>query len=177
MNLIKLAFDLARLKGRPIVDYHFAFWQSALLLTFIGLSAGLDHSMGVPMPWSFLAGLALWWSWFAVLLPLMRWWLKRGGRWNGEGPLFNLLVAACGIDILWGVLVYVGLPPMVLLPLWLYSFWVMGNALEHATGVGLGYAIGGQVLILMIYILLLSLLIGLTVAGLTLAGLMPMVKP
>jgi len=49
MNIIKLALGLARLKGRPMADYHFPFWQSVLLLTVIGLSAGLDHSMGVPM--------------------------------------------------------------------------------------------------------------------------------
>lgn len=177
MNIVQLAFDLARLKGHVMADYHFPFWHAALLLTLIGLSVGLDHTMGVPMPWSFLAGLALWWSWIAMLHPLMRWWLKRGGRWNGEGPLFNLLVSGCGIDILWGVLVYVGLPPIGVLPLWLYSFWVMGNALEHATEVGLGYAIGGQVLIMLIYLLLLTLVVGLAVAGLSATGLMPMVKP
>ena len=59
MNIITLAFDLARLKGHAMTDYRFPFWHAALLLTLIGLSAGLDHTMGVPMPWSFAAELAL----------------------------------------------------------------------------------------------------------------------
>lgn len=177
MNIIKLAFGLARLKGYAITDYHFPFWQSALLLTVIGLSSGLDPSLGVAMPWSFPAALALWWSWAAVLYLLMRWWLKRGGRWNGEGPLFNLLVAACGINIVWGILAYLGLPPLLFLPLFLYTFWVMGNALEQATGVSLGYAIAGQIVVFIAYLLLLIVLGGLLVTGLFAAGLMPLGKP
>jgi hypothetical protein len=177
MNIISLAFDLARLKGHAMADYRYPFWHAAILLTVVGLSAGLDHTMGVPMPWSFAAGLVLWWVWLAWLHPFMRWWLKRGGRWDGAGPLFNVLVAACGIDILWGVLIYLGVPPLLLLPLLVYSFWVMGNALEHATGVRLGYAIAGAVLALLAFIVVAALVGGLLLAGLDATGLMPMVKP
>ncbi len=178
MNITTLAFGLARLKGYAMADYRFPFWQAALLLTLIGLSGGLDPYMVVAMPWSFGAGLALWWSWAIVLYLFMSWWLKRSGRWNGEGPLFNLLIASCGIDIAWGILIYFGIPWLLLLPLWLYSFWVMGNALEHATGVKLGYAIVGQVLALLVYFPLAILLGGLLWAGLILTGLVPpLVKP
>lgn len=177
MNIFTLVFGLARLKGYAMADYRFPFGHSAILLVLIGLSAGLDPSMGVPMPWSFPAGLALWLIWIALLYPFMRWWLKRGGRWNGEGPLVNVLITACGIDILWGPLAYLGVPLLLLLPLLLYSLWVMGNALEHATGVRLGYAIAGVVLTSLAFFIVAVLVGGLLMAGLYATGLVPMVKP
>jgi len=149
MNIGKLALDLACLKGHAFSDYRLPFRQAAILLTLLGLSGGLDPALGIPMPWSFVVGLFLWWLWAAGLFPFMRWWLKRGDRWNGEGPLFTLLVAASGVSMLWGVLAYflghIHVPSIILLlSLWPYSLWVMAKALKQAIGVKMSYTIVGQ---------------------------------
>lgn len=78
----------------------------------------------------------------------MRWWVQRGGRWDGEGDLFNLVAALWFVaDALASVLILLGVPVLMVSVLWLYSVWVAGNALEGAMPkVSLGYAIGGIVI-------------------------------
>ena len=52
-----------------------------------------------------------------------------------------------------------GVPFPLIVPLWLYSIWVAGNALSGAVPkVSLGYAIGGVVISLIPAILLIRLL-------------------
>lgn len=83
-----------------------------------------------------------------VMTGVLRWWLKRGGRWDGQGSVLNLIVSATlvtGFLNLAGSLL--GLPVIVLLPLWFYSVWVSGNAISGAIPrASLGYAIGGLIL-------------------------------
>lgn len=85
---------------------------------------------------------------FLVGVVFLRWWLKRGGRWDGNGDLFNLVVAASLVsDALCIGLMPFGVPPLLMLPLWLYSLWVCANALSGAVPkVSFGYGIGGIVI-------------------------------
>ncbi|MBT9169586.1 MAG: hypothetical protein DDT19_02948 [Syntrophomonadaceae bacterium] len=76
----------------------------------------------------------------------MGWWLKRKKYWDGQGSLFNVLVASSTIDIFPATLVILGIPYLLTLPLWLYSLLIAGNAIKGATNSSFGYAISGLVL-------------------------------
>lgn len=71
--------------------------------------------------------------------------MKRGGRWDGQGDLFNLVAASWLVADLLGIgLTAMGAPQLLTLLLWLYSVWVGANALSSAIPkASLGYSIGG----------------------------------
>ncbi|WP_412852000.1 hypothetical protein [Ectothiorhodospira shaposhnikovii] len=168
-----IAVDLARLKGRPMTDYTFPFWQAAILLTVIGLVLGLDPSLGVPLPFAFLIGIVVYWVWFWVCLRIMRWWLVRGNRWDGQGWLDKVIIASWGIDMLLPLLAFAGVPGLLLLPLWLYTLWVMANAISDATDVTLGYSIAGILIATVVFVVGLALLTMAVAIGLVFTGILP----
>lgn len=173
MNLLVIAFDLALLKGRPMKDYRFPFWQAAILLTVIGLVFGVDPSLGVPFPYALLLGIVSYWAWFWVCLLMMRWWLGRGNRWSGQGPLHKVIIASWGIDILIPLLALSGLSGLLLIPLWLYTLWVMANAIVYATDVGSGYVIVGLLIAFLAFTVGLVLLTMVVAFGLVAFGVLP----
>ncbi len=154
--MIAAALSLFLLRELPFSRFAFPRWQSVLAITLIGLLIGLDPSlravspeMPVPPLWLTLGTAVLsTWAAFLVIVGILRWWMKRGGRWDGLGDLFNLVAASWLIaDVLGAGLVALGIPPLFTLPLWLYSVWVGGNALSGAIPkASLGYSIGGIVL-------------------------------
>lgn len=153
MSLLSVAIELFFLR-RPLFD-RFAIrrWQSALAITLIGLLAGLDPNTRSAQ--SDMPAMPLWlvipvavvsiWAAFLVIVGVLRWWMKRDARWNGQGDLFNLVAASWLVANVFGVgMVALGVPPLLTLPLWLYSVWVGGNALSGAIPrASLGYSIGG----------------------------------
>lgn len=173
MSLISLAFDLIRLKGHPIARYDYPFWQAVCLVVLIGLALGLDPSLGLPQPWSFGYGVVLSLTWFAFSIVFLRWWLKRGGRWQEHGSLGRVIAASWAIDITMGPLAWAGAAWFVLLVVWLYALAIMANALRHATGVNLGYCAGGMVLAFMLYLLGLMIVVVLVGVGLGVMGWTP----
>lgn len=124
-------------------------WQSILVVTLIGICQGLvPADQPVPLPVRLAVGLAMVWTAFPLMTCLLKRWLKRGGRWSGQGRLFNLLAAASVIDIGGGVLAVLGVPVLLTLPLALYSIWIAGEAIQGAIpNASLGYAIAGIVLV------------------------------
>ncbi len=53
------------------------------------------------------------WVTLPVIVGINTWWLKRGGRWDGQGDLFNLLVASWLVANMLGAgLVTLGIPPL-----------------------------------------------------------------
>ncbi|WP_265305047.1 hypothetical protein [Verminephrobacter eiseniae] len=90
-------------------------------------------------------GLVTTWVAFPIIVAVLRWWLKRGGRWDGQGDLFNLVAASWLVaDTLGAGLTALGVPPLLTLPLWLYSVWVGAQAIEGAIPqASLGYCIAG----------------------------------
>lgn len=153
MNLISLAFELIRLKGHPMARYDYPFWQAVCLVALIGIALGLDPSLGVPQPWSFGYGVVLSLTWFAFSTVFLRWWFKRGGRWQEHGSLGRVIAASWVIDIAMGPLGWAGVSWLVSLVVWLYALVIMVNALRHATGVGLRYCVGGVVIAFTLYLL------------------------
>ncbi|MDP3030291.1 MAG: hypothetical protein Q8O04_12555 [Deltaproteobacteria bacterium] len=151
--MLKVAFDLLFLRRHAMTDFNFPFWQSALVITLLGIFSGLDPSVGAPNPVvGMVLGLVMIWPVYLLGAQFMGWWLKRKQYWDGVGNLFNLLVAASLIDIVPAILVILGIPYLFTLPLWLYSLLVAGNAIKGATNSGLGYAVGGLILWVVIYL-------------------------
>lgn len=153
--MFQTAFPLFLLRGLPFSHFDFPRWQSVLAVTLIGVLIGLDPSLGsapdmpaVPL-WLTLGGAVLsTWAGFLVILGVLRWWMKRGGRWDGHGDRFNLVAASWLVaDTLGAALIALGVPPLLTMPLWLYSVWVGANALSGAIPkASLGYSIGGIVI-------------------------------
>jgi hypothetical protein len=153
--MLQISLSLFLLRELPFSHFDFPRWQSLLAISLIGVLIGLDPSLwsGSGMPavplWLTLGGTVLsTWAGFLVILGVLRWWMKRGGRWDGQGDLFNLVAASWLVaDTLGTGLVALGVPSLFTLPLWLYSVWVGANALSGAIPkASLGYAIGGIVL-------------------------------
>lgn len=153
--MFQTAFPLFRLRELPFSRFDFPRWQSLLAIWLIGLLIGLDPSLraappDMPAPPLWLAvimGLLTTWMALVIIVTVLRWWMKRGGRWDGQGDLLNLVAASWLVaDTLGAGLVALGVPSLFTLPLWLYSVWVGANALAGAIPkAGLGYSIGGIV--------------------------------
>ncbi|MCX7672262.1 MAG: hypothetical protein N2Z63_01490 [Thiobacillaceae bacterium] len=172
-NLLTAAFPLFLLRELPFERFAFPRWQSWLALVLIGLLVGLDpgYRAGAPqLPLAAVMGANV----LLVLLltplvvTLLRVWLKRGGRWDGQGELFNLLVASWLLpDVLGAGLTALGVPALLTVPLWLYSVWVTGNALAGAIPrVSLAYTVAGVLLSVVVSLLLYGLGLGLILAAL-----------
>ena len=88
------------------------------------------------------------WLAFWVIYRFCAWWLKRGGRWDGQGDLFNLIAASwLVVDLLGFLLSGLGVPDSLVTPVWFYSIWVGANAMSGAIPKSsLGYGIGGIIL-------------------------------
>ena len=177
------ALSLFILRELPFSRFDFPRWQSVLDISLIGLLVGLDPSMraappDMPAPPLWLAvvmGLVTAWVAFLVILGVLAWWLKRGGRWDGQGSLFNLVAASWLVaDVLGAGLTALGVPHLLTLPLWLYSVWVGANALSGAIPkVSLGYAIGGIVIGFIPAMLAVGVLFALLDTGLAMLGVAP----
>ncbi|KAB7572136.1 hypothetical protein ET532_020080 [Verminephrobacter sp. Larva24] len=153
LQIIGVGQRMMLLKRVTFPDLIFPRWQSVLAVSLIGVLIGLDprsHTMppGVPA-WLGVVmggmGLVTTWVAFPIIVAVLRWWLKRGGRWDGQGDLFNLVAASWLVaDTLGAGLTALGVPPLLTLPLWLYSVWVGAQAIEGAIPqASLGYCIAG----------------------------------
>ena len=170
--MLSLVFPLFFLQKFPFERYAFPRWQAVLAITFLGLLVGLDsdrvwsdpETLIIPSWLMFGMAMLSIWGAFLVSLGFLRWWLKRGGRWDGRGDLFNLLAASYLVaDTLCIGLMLLDTSPLLILPLGLYSIWVTGNALSGAIPkASLGYSIGGfiisQILIALLVVFLFAAL-------------------
>lgn len=156
--MLNIALSLFALRKPTWSAFDFPRWQSALVITLIGVLTGLDPSLragtaelaGMPWMLAMLYAVFAVWAAFWVIIVLLRWWMKRGQRWDGQGNLFNLLVAAWAVvDVLGAGLAAMGVSQLMLLPLWLYSLWISGKALSAVIPkASVGYSVGGIVLVL-----------------------------
>lgn len=156
VGMLNTSLSLFLLRKLPLSRLDFPRWQSVLAITLIGLLIGLDPSLrdtppDMPVPPLWLAvgmGLLTTWVAFLIIVGVLRWWMRRGGRWDGQGDLFNLVAASWLVaDALGAGLSALGVAPLFTFPLWLYSVWVGANALSGAIPkASLGYSIGGIVL-------------------------------
>jgi hypothetical protein len=181
--MISSSFSLLLLRELPFTHFNFPRWQSLVAISLIGMLVGLDPSfraappnMPVPPMWlAVVIGLVVVWLTFLVNIVVLRWWMKRGGRWDGQGDLFNLVAAAWLVaNVLGAGLVALGVPGLLTVPLWLYSVWVGGNALSGAVPrASLAYSIGGIVIGLVPALLVSGLVMGVVMAALAMLGAAP----
>lgn len=156
--MLTSAIRLFALRPLPWAAFDFPRWQSALAISLIGVLAGLDPSLrdgtpgvpGLPLALAMLYAVGAMWAAYLVIIALMRWWMRRGQRWDGQGDLFNLLVASWAVvDILGTGLAALGVSQLWLLPLWLYSVWVSAKALSAVIPkASVGYSVAGVVIML-----------------------------
>ena len=156
LAVLSASRKLAVMQRLSWAELSFSRWQGVLAITIIGILVGLDPAMtpasssGAELPRIMAIGLgiALVWPMFLATVGMLRWWMKRGGRWNGHGSLLNLLAAVWLVpDVLGAGLIALGVPLVYTVPIWLYSIWVGGNALSGAIpGASLSYGIGGILL-------------------------------
>ncbi len=175
--MINSAVKSFLLRKLPFDCFAFPRWQSVLAITLIGMLMGLDPAMragtpdmpGMPLFVSIPMAVLMVWAAFPLIVGVLKWWMKRGGRWDGQGDLLNLVAASWLVaDVLGAGLSALGVPMLLLLPLWLYSVWVGGNALSSAMPkASLGYSIGGIV----IGLIPAMIAAGLVAAGFALAAL------
>lgn len=154
--MLQHALSLFLLRQLPFSRFDFPRWQAIAAITLIGILAGLDPALRAGTPET--PSMPLWlavpfmvltvWAAFLIILAVLRWWMKRGQRWDGQGNLFNLVAASWLIaDTLGAGLTALGVPPLLTLPLWLYSVWVGAHALCGAIPkASLGYSLGGIVI-------------------------------
>ena len=130
-NIVKPAICLFFLYKKKLLEFKFLRWQSLLTLgVFVLLGGGSFDEWGRSLGWY---GFAMLIAWFSLWVPVcfIKWWLRRGGRWDGQGPLFNLLVASWLVaDLLYYGLSSLDVPWEWLIPLDLYS--VMANSACNA---------------------------------------------
>ncbi|MDO4906163.1 MAG: hypothetical protein Q4A16_11585 [Lautropia sp.] len=175
MNIASAGFAAFTLREQPMSNFDFPRWQSVAAITLLGVLTGLDPHMTAPQPglpeaavmspgMAMGFSVVLIWACFLMGFWVVRWWVRRGGRWDGQGDLFNLVAAMWFVpDTLAAVLTILGVPALLVSVLWLYSIWVAGNALEGAIPrVSLGYAIGG----IGISVVLMMLVLGVFSVGL-----------
>jgi len=159
--MLQAAFKLFWLAKLPWPWFDFPRWQSVAVICFIGLLTGLDQSQqDLPLlPYIVYSQLAIWLG-FAVYLFFLNWWLRRDGRWDGQGDLFNLLAASWAVvDIIGAGSMAAGVPQIYLAPLWIYSLWVGINAIRGAIPkAGFGYSLAGVLLATLLILIVIGIL-------------------
>jgi len=94
-GVVKTALSLFLLRELPFSRFDFPRWQAVLAISLIGVLIGFDPSaraappdMPAPPLWlAVVLGFVTTWVGFLVILGILKWWMKRGGRWDSQGNL------------------------------------------------------------------------------------------
>lgn len=148
-QLVADILDLLRLRVQPLAHYRYPGWQPALLITLLGVfAASAADVLQAPIAGKIVYFVCLNWLEMALMARFFGWWLQQGGRWNGEGALWQLIAACQGVQLLQPLLSW--LPEDLEMPLSLalaaFSLVILINALATATQVARSHVIGGVLL-------------------------------
>lgn len=94
-----------------------------------------------------LQSLATTFAVYAVSVVFLGWWMRRGGRWDGQGSMLNLLAAVDVAELLPGTLDKSGLPTWLSLLVWLYPLIAGTRALTGVSRASVGYCLAGMLLL------------------------------
>lgn len=138
--MLRTALDLFLLRQLSWKQYDFPRWQALAALALTGILPYLAilnpaDTTDVRFSQAIWLGIGLGSTVLLMLVQLviMRWWMRAGGRWDGQGKLFNLLVASSlFVSVLCAALAAVETPALLIFALQLYAIWVEGNALSGA---------------------------------------------
>lgn len=156
MNVITVSVRLFLLQKLPFSAFSFPHWQSvaaitlraAMLVALAILQYQPDDRIFIPYWFMVLQGPILVWALFLTSFVFLRWWMKRKGRWDGQGDLFNLMAASwLSPSVLSLILALVGAPLSIITLLSFYSMWVEASALSAAVPrASFRYCMGGIIL-------------------------------
>lgn len=157
MNLITASVKLAMLRELSFDNYAFPRWQSVAGIMLVAVLSGLGQNpeaaaqahITLPPQWfTVIMGLLITWALILPAVSVLGWWMKRDGRWDGQGDMFNLLASSWFlINLVSAVANLVGAPAFIGTALLLYSLWVSGNALSGAIPKStLSYSISGLII-------------------------------
>ena len=145
MGVIQTSIFAFLLHEQPFERFQFARWQSVVAITLLGICSGLDpnmagtspdapHPVALPLWGRIGIGVVTMWLAFWVIYRFCAWWLKRGGRWDGQGDLFNLIAASwLVVDLLGFLLRGLGVPESRVTPGRVYSNWVGAKSMYGAS--------------------------------------------
>jgi hypothetical protein len=177
--MFKASLNLFILREMEWSDFNFPRFQAWAVTVAIGLLVGLDPAMRIdmlmPLWTAILFGVLMLVTSLPLIVIFLKWWMKRGGRWDGNGNLFNLIVSSWLVTDIFGAgLIALGVPMLFTLPVWLYSLWVGGHALSSVIPkASLSYSISG-ILLSIIPTTLIIMVVGTVFFGaLGSAGVMP----
>ena len=93
--MIDDALDLARLRVRPLEAYQYPLWQTALLITLLGVIAAAAGDGWIQGDWSTRVGFFVAVSWLetGLLAVFMTGWLRHAG-WQAPHSLLGLVALA-----------------------------------------------------------------------------------
>lgn len=140
--MLQSSFDLFILRDVPWNRFDFPRWHALLSLALMGILMGFDPSLREMFPESaensyFSLKMSMAYSLLTIstytvtMVVFMKWFMKRGGRWNGEGDIFNLLAASwLVVSLVSTALKAFGMTPGLQVLLGLYSISVGGKALS-----------------------------------------------
>ena len=163
--MISAALSLFLLRDLPLSAFEVPRRQTVGVLVVLGVLVGmslasLTQDDGMPLmtiPQALLVGLGLNALLYGLVHGVLRWWLMRDGRWDGSGPLFNLLLAAGLVpNVLSALLESLELPAGIAQPLGLvlavYGLWVVTRAIACAIpDAPPRYSLAGVALALTVY--------------------------
>ena len=169
MRLIDDALELARFRIWTLEAYQYPFWQSALLLTLVGItSAASNEAVG------FVAGagtrmlffIILTWAETLLFMVFIGGWMKHAG-WERPAPLFGLIVLTYAPQLLTPLTSW--LPPDVSqglnFALSVYSILLLMRSLTLISGLSRGRVIAGILLFAPVSILVMSLMLSVGVSA------------
>ena len=138
--MISAALSLFLLRDLPLSAFEVPRRQTVGVLVVLGVLVGmslasLTQDDGMPLmtiPQALLVGLGLNALLYGLVHGVLRWWLMRDGRWDGRGPLFNLLLAAGLSALLESLELPAGIAQPLGLVLAVYGLWVVTRAIACA---------------------------------------------
>ena len=117
--MVNSAFQLFLLRGQPFLQFNFPRGKSVPTISLICALGGRHPNLRaappdvpiLPLWFAVATSLVMVWLTFLVIVAVLRWWMMHGGRWDGQGDLFNFVAAAWLVsDVLGAGLVAIGAP-------------------------------------------------------------------
>ena len=105
--MVNSAFQLFLLRRQPFLQFNFPRGKSVPTISLIcalgvrhpNLRAAPPDVPILPLWFAVATSLVMVWLTFLVIVAVLRWWMMHGGRWDGQGDLFNFVAAASRMSV------------------------------------------------------------------------------
>jgi len=137
------------LRTSPMSAYVWPAWLSwaVLMLVDAYVSAGLSTRVEAVEIWV-LRNVVTTFVVYSIAAQLIGWYMRLGDRWDGKGgTMLNLLAATTVAELVPGTLQKLDLPYGLVLSFWFIPLIVTVRALTGIGRAGVGYCLGGTLLL------------------------------